>query len=144
MAPELPTSSDTALLALRPTLPTALTAEPEATAGDFLHRTLRPVLKLQNDLLLQLVADFVREHHVAFLTRSPADQLRTLAELLGRNVKLRYTIIGVVIGLFTRAEQAFYRQHRSEVNRRLMELATQRVQSQLPELAALLTTSGAA
>ncbi|UOQ53513.1 hypothetical protein [Hymenobacter cellulosivorans] len=144
MASDLPTSTDIALLALRPVLPTALGAEPESTAGDFLHRTLRPVLKLQNELLLLLVADFLREHHVAFRTRDAAEQLRMITELLGRNVKLRYTIIGAVVGLFTRAEQEFYRQHRSEVNRRLLELATQRVNSQLPAVAALLTAPEAA
>lgn len=144
MAPDLSTATDTALLALRPVLLTPLAAEPDSTAGDFLHRTLRPVLKLQNELLLLLVADFLREHHVAFRTREAAEQLRMVTELLSRNVKLRYTIIGVVIGLFTRAELEFYRQHRSEVNRRLLELATQRVNSQLPAVAALLTDPEAA
>ncbi|PJJ54486.1 hypothetical protein [Hymenobacter chitinivorans] len=139
MASALPTSADTALLALRPVLPTTLAVAPEPTAGDFLHRTLRPVLKLQNELLLALVADFLREHHVAFQARNEAEQLRTVTELLSRNVKLRYTIIGVIIGLFTSSEQEFYRQHRSELNRRLLELATQRVSSQLPALTAQLT-----
>ncbi|MCB2406877.1 hypothetical protein [Hymenobacter lucidus] len=132
--PDLPTTPDTALLALRPQLATALPAASEPTIGDFLHRTLRPVLKLQNELLLLLVADFVREHHVAFAGQDAAARQRTVAEVLGRNVKLRYTVIGSIIGLFTQAEQQFYRQHRSEVNRRILELATQRVQSQLPAL----------
>ncbi|TGE17814.1 hypothetical protein [Hymenobacter elongatus] len=135
-------SPDEALLALRPHLTTPLPTEPDSTTGDFQHRTLRPVLKLQNELLLTIVADFIQEHHMAFIARDATEQHRTVAELLGRNVKLRYTIIGSIMGLFTRAEQDFYRQHRSELNRRILELATQRVQSQLAALAEILTTAG--
>ncbi|HEX8428452.1 hypothetical protein [Hymenobacter sp.] len=124
------TRPDAALLALRPAVATA-PASGDATSGDFLHHTLRPVLKLQNELLLAVVADFVRDHHVPLATASAADQQRLLTELLTRNVKLRYTVIGLISGLFTGAELAFYREHRSELNRRLLELAVRRVQDQV-------------
>ncbi|WP_375433868.1 hypothetical protein [uncultured Hymenobacter sp.] len=124
------TRPDAALLALRPVVATA-PASGNATSGDFLHHTLRPILKLQNDLLLAVVADFVRDHHVPLVTASPTDQQRLLTELLTRNVKLRYTVVGLISGLFTNAEVDFYRQHRSELNRRLLELAVQRVQEQV-------------
>jgi len=121
-----PARPDAALLALRPPVPTAPTDAP-ATVGAFLHTTLRPVLKLQNDLLLAAVADFVLDHHIVLL---PTDRQHQLAELLARNTKLRYTVVGLVTGLFTAAEYAFYRQHRPELNRRLLELAQRRVLDQ--------------
>ncbi|MBO0356973.1 hypothetical protein J0X19_03370 [Hymenobacter sp. BT186] len=129
--------SDAALLALRPALAVA-PATGDATAGDFLHHTLRPVLKMQNELLLAVVADFVRDHHVPLATASVSDQQRLLTELLTRNVKLRYTVIGIVSGLFTSDELAYYRQHRPELNRRLLELAVRRVQDQAEEVVKLL------
>lgn len=131
---------DMALLASRPTVATAFlppTTE-EATVGDFLHRTLRPVLKLQNELLLRLVADFIQEYHIPFATAATVEQQRLVAELLTRNVKLRYLLVGTVVGLFTQAELAYYRPHRAELNRRLLELATRRVQDQVAAVAALL------
>ena len=129
--------SDAALLALRPVLAVA-PATGDATAGDFLHHTLRPVLKMQNKLLLAVVADFVRDHHVPLITASATDQQRLLTELLTRNVKLRYTVIGIVSGLFTSNELEYYRQHRPELNRRLLELAVRRVQDQAEEVVNLL------
>lgn len=129
--------SDAALLALRPQLPQVLPASGDATPADFLHHTLRPLLKLQNELLLTVVADFVRDHHIALAAASTTEQERLLAELLTRNTKLRYTVIGVMCGLFTSAELAHYRQHRSELNRRLLELATRRVQDQAALVAKL-------
>lgn len=123
------TRPDAALLALRPAVSTA-PASGDATSGDFLHHTLRPILKLQNDLLLAVVADFVRDHHVPLAAASATDQQRLLTELLTRNVKLRYTVVGLICAMFTTAELDFYREHRSELNRRLLELAVRRVQDQ--------------
>ncbi|MDB5268675.1 MAG: hypothetical protein JWP58_1715 [Hymenobacter sp.] len=124
---------DAALLALRPVIATE-TTNSDGTVGTFLHATLRPVLKLQNNLLLAVVADFVRDHHIIL---RPTDQHHQLTELLGRNTKLRYTVVGLVTGIFTAEEYAFYRQHRSELNRRLLEMAQRRVLDQADIVAAL-------
>lgn len=123
---------DSALLALRPAIPTA-PAEAEApdSAGAFLHATLRPVLKLQNALLLAVVADFVADHHIPLVNAEATQRQRLLTELLGRNLKLRYIIVGLISGQFTAAEYAFYQRNRNELNRRILDLATQRVLSQL-------------
>jgi hypothetical protein len=129
------TRPDAALLALRPLVPTE-TTDADGTVGTFLHATLRPALKLQNDLLLAVVADFVRDHHI---TLRPTDQHHQLSELLGRNTKLRYTVVGLITGVFTTTEYAFYRQHRSELNRRLLEMALRRV---LDQPSAVVTLAG--
>ena len=121
---------DAALLALRPVVPTE-TTDAADTVGAFLHATLRPALKLQNDLLLAVVADFVRDHHIAL---RPTDQHHQISELLGRNTKLRYTVVGLITGVFTADEYAFYRQCRAELNRRLLEMAQRRVLDQLAAL----------
>lgn len=129
---------DAALLALRPHVPVEPTpADAPATVGHFLHTTLRPVLKLQNDRLLAAVADFVRDHHIPLAPASPTDQQRLVTELLARNTKLRYTVVGLITGLFTAAEYAYYRQHRPELNRRLLELAQRRVLDQTAQVVLL-------
>ncbi|MDO7854718.1 hypothetical protein [Hymenobacter convexus] len=125
---------DGALLALRPAVPTE-TTDAAGSVGAFLHATLRPVLKLQNDLLLAVVADFVRDHHIAL---RPTDQHQQLTELLSRNTKLRYTVVGLITGAFTAEEYAFYRPHRSELNRRLLEMALRRVLNQADAVVALV------
>ena len=123
---------DAALLALRPVVVTESATPADTAVGAFLHATLRPVLKLQNDLLLGVVTDFVRDHHI---TLRPTDQQHQLAELLARNTKLRYTIVGLITGQLTAEEYAFYRQHRPELNRRLLEMAQRRVLDQATAVA---------
>ncbi|OGX87493.1 hypothetical protein BEN47_10665 [Hymenobacter lapidarius] len=130
-SPTAATRPDAALLALRPLINVEAT-DAAGTVAHFLHTTLRPVLKLQNDLLLAVVADFVLDHHI---TLRPTDQHHQLTELLGRNTKLRYTVVGLITGAFTTAEYAFYRLHRPEVNRRLLEMALRRMLDQAAAVA---------
>ena len=135
-SPTIVARPDAALLALRP-LVAVDTTDAQDTVGHFLHATLRPVLKLQNDLLLAVVADFVRDHHFSL---RPTDQHHQLTELLTRNTKLRYTIVGLITGQLTAEEYAFYRPQRPELNRRLLEMALRRVLDQAAAVVAWVAT----
>ena len=125
---------DTALLALRPHVAGQPPAIPTpTTVADFQHQVLRPLLKLQHAILLTTVADFALDYRLPL--GSAHEALRAaIAELLARNARLRATLLGLICGLFTQEELAFYRQHRSELNRRLLDLAEQRVLNSLAEL----------
>jgi hypothetical protein len=126
---------DAALLALRPAISGQPAAIPTpAAVADFQQQVLRPVLKLQHSVLLATVADFARDYRLPLATVAPTEATRLLTELLGRNVRLRATLAGLAVGLLTQSELAFYRQHRPELTRRLLDLAEQRVLSSLPEL----------
>ena len=121
---------DAALLALRPALPGQPAAIPTpATVADFQQQVLRPALKLQHAVLLATVADFAADYRLPLAGAAPTEVQRLLGELLARNARLRATILGLVVGLFTTEELAFYRAHRSELTRRLLDLAGQRVLS---------------
>jgi hypothetical protein len=124
-----------ALLALRPAIEGQPAAIPTPTSvADFQHQVLRPLLKFQHLVLLATVADFAQEYRLPLATADATAAQRLLTELLSRNVRLRATIVGVVTSLLTTDELAFYRQHRNELNRRLLDLAQQRVLTSLDEL----------
>ncbi|QKG54316.1 hypothetical protein [Hymenobacter sp. BRD67] len=134
-APTPFTRPDAALLALRP----AITGQPAAiptpaTVADFQQQVLRPLLKLQQPVLLAAVADVALDYRLPLATANATEASRLLGELLARHTRLRAGIIGLVTGQLTLAELAFYRRHRNELNRRLLDLAQQRVLSSVPEL----------
>ncbi|MGI4739136.1 MAG: hypothetical protein ACRYG7_28550 [Janthinobacterium lividum] len=121
---------DAALLALRPAIAGQPAAIPTpSTVAEFQQQVLRPALKLQHAVLLAVVADFVADYRLPLAGAEPTEVKRLLGELLARNARVRATIAGLVLGLFTTEELAFYREHRSELNRRLLDLAEQRVLS---------------
>lgn len=126
--PELEPRPDAILLSLRP----AIAGQPAAlptptTVADFQHQVLRPLLKLQHPVLAALLDDFAHDYHLPDLASHPIEAARQRHELLARNTRLRATLTGVIVGLFTAPELAFYQQHRNELNRRLLELAAVRL-----------------
>jgi len=127
---------DAALLALRPHI-AAVDAEkvrsnaPNAPAEAFLHQTLRPVLKLHNAVLLDVCAMYCMAHRSALLQASRAQQQTFVQSALKRDAALRNTVIGIVVGNFTAEEMLIYRAHRSELNKRIIELAAKRVADQI-------------
>ncbi|MEM6784219.1 MAG: hypothetical protein AAF624_10860 [Bacteroidota bacterium] len=136
---------DVALLALRPSLP-AEARYAEASPGiplpgdleAFQTHTLRPLLKLQNRLLLALVADHLGRTTPGFPGFDPADQEDRLVRMLRQDARFKRTLYGFVAGLCTEAEFAFFLQHRAEVRRRMLALVTERLRSQTTALAALM------
>lgn len=136
-------TTDDLLLQLRPPVTADAPTSADLSADALLHQALRPILKLLNPRLLQLVADFARDYRLPLASAAPTDQQRLLDELLRRNQRLQHTAVGLVTALLTAAEYAYYRQHRSEINRRLLELLRQRVATQLPAVVALVAEAAA-
>ena len=127
-------SRDAALIAMRPAIP----VEPSGTDAErFLHETLRPVLKLQNETLLALVG-----HHVAglvpgFAAFAPDDRRERLAAMLRTDSRLKRTLVGTVLGVLTEDELAFALRHEAEVRRRIAALLAERIAGQADAVAAL-------
>ena len=135
------TDRDAALLALRP----AIAARPEdagTPAEAFLHRTLRPVLKLQNETLLELVAREVAKRVPGYTGFAPADQRARLGQMLRTDSRVKRTLLGVVLGALTREELAFALDHDAEVRRRTVALLAERVTSQTEAVAARVEAVG--
>lgn len=132
---------DDDLLRIRP----AVSAQTEGTRGveAFLHRTLRPVLKLQNPLILKLVAAQIRRYGIPFAQRPATEQAAEVRKLVKDDGRLKHTLMGLVAGHFTEEEFAFHLAHEAEVRRRLTALLVQRVTDQLGAVAGAVVSGGA-
>ncbi|NBB85365.1 MAG: hypothetical protein GVY12_03975 [Bacteroidetes bacterium] len=130
---------DTNLRALRPDVPVDIDeAQP---VERFQHEVLRPLLKLQNDVILQLVDQFVQKYHTDYERRSDTDRRAILRNLLKQDSKLKRLLFGMIAGLFTREEFAFFLAHQGELRRRMVPLLIQRVDDQRHRLSATAPTS---
>ena len=119
-------------LQLRPVINTAPTTE--GSLEHFQNHCLRPVLKLQNELLLGLFRHFLKKRKVMLEQLSVAQRHERIANLIGRDNRLRSLLFGAVIGQFTEEELTFYLSQESEINRRLSSLLTERFSSQQERL----------
>lgn len=118
-------------LQLRPEIETQPAQNP---AEAFLHETLRPILKLQNELLLGLTRHFLVKRKVRFTTLDEVDQKQQVQHSVAKDNRLRGLLFGCVVGQFTTKELAFYLANEGEVNRRITQLVVQRLHTQLEKL----------
>ncbi|MEL6657805.1 MAG: hypothetical protein AAFP77_15550 [Bacteroidota bacterium] len=118
-------------LQLRPHIETQPSDSPEAS---FLHQTLRPVLKLQNDLLLRTTQHFLQKRKVKLVKMSPAQRDQQIQHSIGKDNRLRGLLFGCVLGQFTTEELDYYLANEGEINRRITQLLVQRLQTQMERL----------
>ena len=135
------TDRDAGLLALR----SPVDADLDGASGveAFLHRTLRPVLRLQNDVLLALVARDVAARVPGFAAFARDDQRARLAATLRADSRLKRVLVGVVYGALSASELAFSLDHEAEVRRRIVALLAERVASQTETVARLVESQAA-
>lgn len=131
---------DDDLLRIRPVL--GVETDEAGAVETFQHRTLRPVLKLQNPAILRLVAAQVARYGIPFVGQAPAEQRAAVRRLLKDDGRLKHTLVGLVAGHFTEAELGFYLGHEGEVRRRLTTLLVERVEDQLGTVAELVAAVG--
>jgi ATP-dependent protease Clp ATPase subunit len=115
-------------------------ATPNPIGGVFEHtgpleklqnEALRPILKAQNEALVQVYRHFLQKRHVPFAKMANTEQKAWVADSLSKDNRLRGLLIGMVIAGLNAAQLELYLNEEAEVNRRIIGMATQRLQSQL-------------
>ncbi|KAA3624912.1 MAG: glyoxalase [Flavobacterium sp.] len=120
---------DASLLRLRPDIPTA-TINPSMTSEEtFQNRTLRPVAKLQNELLLEAFRNYIRKHKNVFYDLSIENRLDYIENAIHKDMKFRNSLKGIVIGQFTIDEFKEYTLNSSALNKRMMNIVRERLKS---------------
>ena len=97
----------------------------------FQNKTLRPILKLQNDLFVAVFINYAVKQKNVFFSLTPEKKLSYIENVIQRDIKFRNSLKGMIIGLFTVTEYNEYIQNSSNLNKRMMNMLTERLKSQL-------------
>lgn len=97
----------------------------------FQNQTLRPILKLQNDLFLAVFANQISKHKNDFYKFSVEKKLLYIENVIQKDIKFRNSLKGMVISLFSLEEYAEYIQNSSNINKRMMNMLIDRLKSQV-------------
>lgn len=129
---------DISLLALRPEIPSAKILPGMSSEESFQNKTLRPVAKLQNDLLVAVFRNYARKHKNVFYDLSIEKRMDYIENAIHKDTKFRNSLKGIIIGQFTLDEYDVYIQNSSALNKRMMNIVKERLKSniQLLELVA--------
>ncbi len=96
----------------------------------FQNQTLRPILKWQNELLLEVFRNYASKQKGVFFSLSPEKKEAYIENVIQKDIKFRNTIKGIVIGLFSLEEFQDYIKNSSNLNKRMMNLVIERLKSQ--------------
>ncbi|GAA4899200.1 hypothetical protein GCM10023311_25530 [Flaviramulus aquimarinus] len=107
----------------------------------FQNLVLRPIIKLQNDLLIQVFKNYIAKHKSVFYDLPLEKRMDYIENAIQKDMKLRNAMKGMIIGLFTVEEYLIYIENSSALNKRMMNITKDRLLSHIqlfekPELLA--------
>ncbi len=97
----------------------------------FQNQTIRPILKFQNDLFVEVFRNYATKQKGVFFTLSPEKKMNYIENAIQRDIKFRNSLKGIIIGMFTISEYKEYIQNSSRLNKRMMNLLVERLKSQV-------------
>lgn len=122
---------DSLLLLTRPEIPSAKLTPTMSSDEYFQNKTLRPVAKLQNDLLLAVFRNYVAKHKNVFYDLTIEKRLDYIENAIHKDMKFRNSLKGIIIGQFTLEEFEIYIQNSSALNKRMMDIVKERLKSNI-------------
>ncbi|WP_028375770.1 hypothetical protein [Leeuwenhoekiella sp. MAR_2009_132] len=122
---------DTQLIDIRPEIPSARVNDQMSAEEHFQNATLRPVAKLQNDLLVEAFRNYIAKHKNVYYNLTVEKRLAYIENAIQKDIKFRNSLKGMLIGQFTLEEYRTYIKNSSALNKRMMNLVRERIQSNI-------------
>lgn len=119
------------LKSIRPEILSATINDNMSNDERFQNLVLRPVIKLQNDLFIEVFKNYIAKHKLVFYNFTLEKRLDFIESAVTRDIKFRNSLKGMVIGLFTVEEYLIYIQNSSALNKRMMQIVKERLISNM-------------
>lgn len=97
----------------------------------FQNQTLRPILKLQNDLYLSMFINYALRQKADFSSLSVSKKQMFIEQSIQKDAVLKNTFIGIAIGMFTIDEMEVYQSDNKVFNKRIITMLIERLKSQI-------------
>ncbi|EID72191.1 hypothetical protein [Imtechella halotolerans] len=121
----------TNLTRIRPEVSSVTFNEQMSCDERFQNQTLRPVIKLQNELLIEAFRNYANKHKGVFFTLSIEKRMHYIENAIQKDIKFRNSLKGMIIGQFTVEEYLVYIENSSALNKRMMNIVIENLKNQL-------------
>jgi len=122
------------LKAIRPAIPSIAQLHETTPAEQFQNTCLRPILKLQNEILIALFRAYIVSRKGKFNQLAETAKAAYIADNIKKDLKFKNLLLGTIIGHFTLEEYQQYQSHAAELNRRISNMLIKRLQDQVDSL----------
>ena len=100
----------------------------------FQNEVLRPIIKMQHHLLIRLFKQYLIKRKVAFADLNDKKKRSKISSVFKTDNNYKNINLGIIIGHFSSDEFGFYAENSSEINRRILQIITQRIKDSLLEI----------
>jgi hypothetical protein len=97
----------------------------------FQNQSLRPILKLQNDLYVEIFKYYIIKNKLPFGEFSIDKKLVYIEKTILNDNKFRNLLIGITIGFLKIEEYKLYSKNSSALNKRIITMLIERLKSQV-------------
>ena len=112
---------------IRPTLPETLVNKEMSEEEHFQNTIIRPIIKMQHDLFIQVFQQYFKSKKNAFFKLAEEQKEKYIENIFQKNIGFRGELKGIVIGQFTVEEYNIYIRHSSTLNKRMMNMLKERI-----------------
>jgi len=116
------------LLALRPNIPTITEEQITSSQEQFQNKVLRPILKLQHDLLCAVFKRYAHKRKGVFFDLSNLKKQAYIQQAIQRDRQFRNLLVGSILGQFTVEEYSQYIEDEQRLGKRMMDMCVKRLQ----------------
>ena len=107
---------------IRPQIASALISDDMTSDERFQNLVLRPICKLQVPIFIEVFKNYAHKHKSVFYGLTIEKRIDYIENALQKDMKLRNSLKGMVIGLFTTEEYLIYIKNSSSLNKRMMSI----------------------
>ena len=98
-----------------------------APEEEFQNRVLRPIIKMQSDLLMLHTLSKIKELKIDWPQINIEEKRKILLQLFSKNQSFKSELVGMVVGHFTVEEYDVYLTMQKETNRRINQIIHNRM-----------------
>ena len=93
----------------------------------FQNEVLRPIIKMQNNLLVAFFKNYIKNNKIKFNTLKAEVQENKINTILTKDINFKNILIGSIIGHLEENEIKIYFKSKTEINKRIIQIIKQRL-----------------
>ena len=115
----------------RPTIKTLSKKRESLDIELFQNETLRPILKMKNDVILEFFNSYTRHKKVNWIKKTIEKKEEFIYQNISKDHTFKNAIIHLIVGNFSLKEYVEYSSKAKEYNKRIWKMIQQRICNQL-------------
>ena len=96
----------------------------------FQNETLRPILKLLNNSIIEFSKMYISSLEISFENKSSQEIEKILTNLFNKHPTFKIYLVGMLLGYLTQKELRIYLENQKELQKRILILLKERLRTQ--------------